>query len=341
MSDRRSSEARLERLLYILAAASHAGGATLDELSSALGVSAQEILRDIEEATARAYYHPAGTVDKFQILVEGDRVCVWSPDEFRRPARFSAPETLALGLGLRMLAAESDEPRRQKILALARRLERDLAGPATDGGADINAHAVAESASPAPYEIELGDDGFRGAVADAAHRRCRCRILYLKPGDDSPSERLIEPRALVYARGSWYILARDVGRDANRVFRMDRVLEAEATQDRFDAPEDLDASGFLADGGSPFEFDEHQVATVRYAPAVARWVVESTKATLEPDGSVVVRYPVADPRWIVRHVLQYGGEAELVSPPELREMVYKAARRAADEGQHPTSRRTS
>ena len=30
---------------------------------------------------------------------------------------------------------------------------------------------------------------------------------------------------------------------------------------------------------------------------------------LEPDGSARVRHVVADPRWVWRHVLQYGGEA--------------------------------
>lgn len=335
-----TSEARLERLLYILAAASQDEGTTLDELASALGVSSKEILRDIEEATARAYYHPAGSVDKFQILVEGDRVSVWSPDEFRRPARLSAPEALALGLGLRMLAAEADAPRRQTVLALAQRLERDLAAPGKEGppppegrfNVDVRAHAAAEGESPAPYEIELGEDGFRGAIAEAAHEQCRCRISYLKPGDASPGERLIEPRALVYARGSWYILAHDVGRDADRVFRMDRVLDAEVTRERFEVPDDFDPSAFVAEGGSPFAFDEHEGATVRYAPTIARWVVESTDATPEPDGSVVVHHPVADPRWIVRHVLQYGGEAELLAPPELRGLVYKAARRVVDAG---------
>lgn len=329
MKDRTTSEARLERLLYILAAASQDEGTTLDELASALGVSPKEILRDIEEATARAYYHPAGSVEKFQILVEGDRVSVWSPDEFRRPARLSPPEALALGLGLRMLAAEVEEPRRQTVLALAERLERDLAAPGTEGMMDVRAHAAAEGESPAPYEIELGDDGFRGAIAEAAHKHCRCRILYLKPGDASPRERLIEPRALVYARGSWYILAHDVGRDADRVFRTDRVLDAEVTRERFEVPDDFDPSAFVAEGGSPFAFDEHEGATVRYAPAIARWVVESTDATPEPDGSVVVHHPVADPRWIVRHVLRYGGEAELLAPPELRKLVYEAACRAA------------
>jgi predicted DNA-binding transcriptional regulator YafY len=39
---------------------------------------------------------------------------------------------------------------------------------------------------------------------------------------------------------------------------------------------------------------------------------------------------VADERWLVRQVLEYGGEAEVVSPPNLRLRVRNAARRVAD-----------
>ena len=40
-----------------------------------------------------------------------------------------------------------------------------------------------------------------------------------------------------------------------------------------------------------------------------------------PDGSVIVRHQVADPRWIVRHVLSYGPEAEILEPAEMRDLA--------------------
>lgn len=66
---------------------------------------------------------------------------------------------------------------------------------------------------------------------------------------------------------------------------------------------------------------------VRYGPAVARWVAEREGAPLAPDGSLEREYPYADVRWLVRHVLQYGADAEVVGPPAAR-----AAVRAALEG---------
>lgn len=328
MSERTTAEARLERLLYLLPAAAREDGVALDELAGALGVTPADVLRDLEEATARAYYHPAGSVDAFEILIEGDRVRVWSPAEFRRPVRLSPHETLALGLGLRTLAAETEEPRRSEVLALAERLERELAAPAVAPTPPGAPHGGAEET--VPYEIELGDDGFRGAVAEAAQLHRRCRIVYLKPGDDAPHERRIDPYALVYGRGAWYVLAHDEARGAVRAFRMDRILDATVTEETFEPPPGFDASEYLGEDGTPYRPVDVEHALVRYAPGVARWVAEALAREPEADGTLVVLHDVADPRWVVRHVLRYGGDAELVEPAELRERVARAATRLAE-----------
>ena len=71
--------------------------------------------------------------------------------------------------------------------------------------------------------------------------------------------------------------------------------------------------------------DEVEVR-VRYSPKIARWVRERAAAgmaewTEEADGSVVILHRVADPHWVVGHALQYGAEAEILEPEELRAMV--------------------
>jgi predicted DNA-binding transcriptional regulator YafY len=42
---------------------------------------------------------------------------------------------------------------------------------------------------------------------------------------------------------------------------------------------------------------------------------------------VAVEYPAADPAWVVRHVLGYGPDAEVLEPEPLRETVKETARR--------------
>jgi len=160
-----------------------------------------------------------------------------------------------------------------------------------------------------PVELETGDDGFRGVLADAARERVKVRLRYVKPGDREPESRLVSPYRIVFAQGAWYVVGHDASRDAVRIFRMDRVLEAEATEERFEVPADFDVAAFLDEHGRPYRPGEARETWVRYSPRIARWIVERYGCPLESDGSARVRHVVADPRWVWRHVLSYGGEA--------------------------------
>ena len=65
---------------------------------------------------------------------------------------------------------------------------------------------------------------------------------------------------------------------------------------------------------------------VHYSPRIARWIAEREGVELEADGSLTMEHPLADVQWGVRHVLQYGPDAEVLEPAEVREEV---ARRLA------------
>jgi len=62
--------AQLERIFYMLSKAAQEGGATLEELSQALDVDAEVVLKDLTQVTARAYYQPAGG-DDLLLEIEG------------------------------------------------------------------------------------------------------------------------------------------------------------------------------------------------------------------------------------------------------------------------------
>ena len=65
---------------------------------------------------------------------------------------------------------------------------------------------------------------------------------------------------------------------------------------------------------------------MRYSPRIARWIAEREGKELEKDGSLVVEHTLADTDWAVRHVLQYGPEAEVLAPPEVKaELVRRLA----------------
>src|SRR5690606_28307878 len=144
---------------------------------------------------------------------DGERVKVWTTGEFRRPIRLGPLEALALGLGVRTLAAGSPD-RREELLAFARRLEG------------------AVSACPPEELLErfAVDDGghrdgsVRSILRRAATARRRCRIRYLSSGAAEPEERVVCPYVLADANGAWYAIAHCTKRDGIRLFRVDRIV---------------------------------------------------------------------------------------------------------------------
>jgi predicted DNA-binding transcriptional regulator YafY len=322
---------QLERVLFILPAAARDEGATLDGLARELGGDVATILDDVEQVTARAYYQPAGSVDPFTILIDSERIQVDAPFEFTRPVRLSEREALALGLGLRALALEQGERRREQLCELAERLERDLSVPEINLQPRLTTSAQISEAVPGEINIELGTDDFRGIIASAIEERRICQVSYLKSGDAAPADRRLAPHRLVYARGGWYVVADDVDRESTRLFRLDRVLRVELTDEHFE-PVDVseiveqiavEREAFVAEDGD----DE---VTVRYSPRIARWIADQEVVQDCGDGGVRVRHRVSDPRWLVRHVLRYAGEAVVETAP-YRQLVKRAVRRLIPE----------
>ncbi|HSG06769.1 MAG TPA: WYL domain-containing protein [Longimicrobiales bacterium] len=316
MVDGIQADARMERLLHVLPAASRKGGASLDELARALGTSMDRILEDLEEVTARVYYHPGGWPDDVSILVEADRVRVFHATGLERPVRLSSRETLCLALGLRGAAAAARLGDGSHRLALLRRAEEHLGAGAWSE----------EDAAPVHAEDLVPDPaGIRETLLRAARDRHPCAILYAKPKADDLDARVIHPYALAHAEGVWYVVGWCLVKEGMRVFRVDRILEAAGTDGRFDVPEDFDVAAYLTPT-RVYRAEADVEVCVRYSPRIARWVRERAAAGMvgweeEPDGSVVIRHHVADPHWVVGHALDYGPEAEILEPEELRALV--------------------
>jgi proteasome accessory factor C len=320
MPERTTAGDQLTRILQLIPLAARTPDASLAELAQQAGVGKEQIVRDLTEVFTRAYYHPAGSGEDLQVLIEAERVNVWSKGEFLRPPQLGPAEALALGLGLRMLAAEQPANRAGEILALARRLESHLTNTSVE---ELIPLFAADAGAAVP-------SGLRPLLMRAARERRRCEILYLKPNDRQPDRRKIEPYVLVFAEGLWYVLARCCRARTVRTFRLDRMLSVLPSEEVFEIPEDFAAADYLRNGRVYRAIEETEV-TVRYSPRVARWIAERTPVDPQPDGSVLVRHPVADPRWLLRHVLQYGLDAEVLKPPEYRRLVADTLRRGIAE----------
>ena len=107
-----------------------------------------------------------------------------------------------------------------------------------------------------------------------------------------------------------------------RFFRLDRVKHVEVMEERYERPKDFSLEAVMRDGRA-FQAVDPATLKVRYSPKVARWIAEREGKTVDADGSLTLEHPLADTDWAVRHVLQYGPDAEVLEPAEVREEIVR------------------
>lgn len=314
MADGGSAADQLIRLLYLLPAAAERP-LSVAEAAERLGVSEETVFEDVALVTARQYYHPAGSAEEIRVEIEADRIHVRSHGKFRRPMRLSPREALAAHLALRRHAAVLDGSDRERVLDVAARIGEGLSTAPPDEF--VERFAVEEGGEPA---------GMRMGLRRAAEDRLRCRIVYVRSGDEGQSERTLDPYAVVASHGTWFVVGYCGLREDVRVFRIDRIVDLEVTGERFDVPADFDIDDYVEEG-RVFRADSTEPVVVRYTGLAAARAREMGPTEQGPGDSVTVTYEVADPGWIVRHVLQQGGEAIVVDPEHVRREVARVAAR--------------
>lgn len=329
-----SARTRFERLAYVIAAASREGGAEIRSVARELGTSEAGVLQDIQELTTRDDYRSSGWPADILLFLSNGRVTVEHASFGERPLRLSPREHLCLALALRGEPSSEDSAGDAAgLLRLGETLVAD--GRARTGDAPGALPGVTLS------ERREGQSAVRRTVVAAAYARRPCVLRYLKLAADGESRRVVHPYLVVFSDEAWYVVGRCVQSEEVRIFRMDRILSASPAEGTFDVPGDFDPGDYVDAGMDELLFSStSRKAYVRYSPRIARRVRErashrSLSMEDNGDGSVTVCHAVADPHWLLGHVLRHGGDAVVEGPDDLRRLVRDAAGRLADLAREP------
>ena len=191
---------------------------TASALAGQLGVSERTIYRDIQ-TLAQLGAPVDGSAGVGYMLRSGF---------FLPPLMFDADELEALVLGARWVRHQGDS-------ALSTAADRALAKIATATPRDLRDHMAETSlwvpAGPDPVPA----DPFVQPAREAIRRQCKLRIAY-RDEQNAASERVVWPFALAFFRERRVLAAWCELRDAIRHFRIDRIVEAELSSERYPSP---------------------------------------------------------------------------------------------------------
>jgi len=300
----RPAHDRLRRLLVMLPWLMERGEVSIAEMADHFSLTESELVADLELVAMCGL--PPFIDELIDVFIDDGRVFAGVPRVFTRPLRLTAPEGFALlAAGRAAMALPGADP----AGPLGRALDK-LAATLGDVG----------------VVIDLERPPIADVMAAAASTAERVRITYWTPARDEAATREITPRAVFADSGHWYVVADDQRSHEQRSFRLDRILDSEATG-VFDAVRETiipDPERWFAD-----ERDIER-ATLRL-PTEMAWMVErypldSLEADARHDDMMVAVLPVASEQWLARLMLRLGDRAEVIEPQRWTKLGAETAR---------------
>lgn len=297
---------RADRLVATLLLMQSRGRVTAAELADELEVSVATARRDLEAlSTAGIPVYPQPGRGGGWALVGGARTDL---------SGLSSNEAQALFLLVGPAAAVSGEAK-----AALRKLVRAL--PQTFR-AEAEAAAGATMIDPTRWgERDRRRPEMVDQLQSAVVRRRRVRLVYVS-GARERSERLVEPWGLVDKDDTWYLIAgTDRGR---RTFRVDRIAEAETTDQPADRPDDFElAAAWEEVTGKMEERRSATWATVliepRFVPILRDHFGRHCHHDGEADdGRARIRLAAPTALDIARNLAGWGAAVEVLEPESVR-----------------------
>ncbi|HEV8516604.1 MAG TPA: WYL domain-containing transcriptional regulator [Candidatus Limnocylindrales bacterium] len=315
--DRAARYLRIATILH-----GHPQGLRATDLAERVGVSRRTVYRDLNAMSDEA---------GIPLWQEGGR---WGLGEglFLPPLNLTLHEAMALFLAARVLLKASDERDSELIGSLAKlaRILPPILGEHVQRAVDVYARMPV-------------DDRFTRVFRTLTQAWAERRIVVIdydvsvyEPSRDVRRARvhpyLIEPSALTHAL---YLIGYDEERAARRTFKVERILEAALTPDRFEPVDDYAQSGELDRAWDVISDQPVESIVVRFSAAVAKRVAEtrwhpSQELEPQPDGALIWRARVAGTLEVKIWILGWGAEAEVLEPAGLRREVAADVRQAAE-----------
>ena len=279
-----------------------------------LGVSHKQLEADINQLwiCGMPGYTPGDLID-FEI--SDDTIKVTFSAGIDRPLRLTSTEASGLLMALRALA---DIP--------------GVVDPAAARSAMAKIEAAAGTArgdTPVPgTETGPVESGTATAVRSAVRDARALRIDYHSASRDALSGRVVDPIRVVLVGDHSYLEAWCREADGVRLFRFDRIVDAEVLDEAAAPPPPAVAARtntalFDADPSLPS-------ARLRVAPRAA-WMLEYFPMQVlaeAPDGHLEVAMTYVSEEWMARLILGLGADVQVLAPDSLAGMVRQAATEA-------------
>ncbi len=317
---KRDRTARLMRVASLLFA--HPDGMRPRDIAERLGMSVRNVYRDLKALDGEVGLPAWSNEGRWGILESA----------FLPPLKLTLSEAMAVFLGARLMVRYADkyDP---DLGSAFEKLAASLPEPLRE-----HVNRSLDVLQDAPIDPDFIDH-VRQLTRAWAERRV-VEIAYEGAAyEGRPGERsrrtvrpyLIEPSLQTHAL---YLIGFDEGRGATRTFKIERIREVRVTPRGFEPPEGTSLERDLRRGWDIIADQPPVDVVLRFSPAVADRVLETTWHPLQAterqaDGSLVWRSTVSGVIEIRLWIVSWGDDVQVVMPTDLREQVRAIHQRAS------------
>ena len=212
------------------------------------------------------------------------------------------------------------------LLSAIRKMEQALPDTISLNLADIEQTISFRTRAEPILNLEIFD-----ALAKAVSQRQQLELQYRKPGQKAEA-RVIDPYHLANINGEWFLFAFDHARKDLRTFAPARIQSAKATGKTFERSQKFSLEKRLRDSFGVHAGEGKFEVVIRFAPRAAdfirekKWHPSQTLKDLK-DGGAELTMKLSSLAEVQRWVLSWSGEATVMKPRELAEVVKTAAKR--------------
>lgn len=152
-------------------------------------------------------------------------------------------------------------------------------------------------------------------------------IIYYSPHAETITERTVHPLHLIHYMGSWHLISWCGNKMELRNFALSRIRNITLANENLTLPRDLpELKEYTRQYFGIMQGDNSTEVLLRFNSRISSRIVEQIwhpqqRSTPNPDGSLTLCFPVADFRELVKIILSYGADIEVLQPQELKVLV--------------------
>lgn len=304
-----SKDGRFARMLRILTSIEARPGVKIRHLAETCEASERTIYRDLD------------ILKQAGVPLYNDNGYRLAGDFFLPPLQLTLTEGMALALATKTISAQKGVPFAPMAQSALEKVTAALHPTVKAAIGSQNETILYDSRPVVDY---ANQQELFALIEKARGERRTIELVYHTFAREQSNKRLVDPYGLIYKMRRWYLVGFCHWRQEVKMFRIDRIKTAKIMDTGFDRPTSFSLDTYLGDAWQVLRGKAERVR-IRFSGTAAQLVKEgrwhpTQKLTLRGD-QLELDVSVSSPAEMISWILSFGGDAEIIEPPALRQLA--------------------